>query len=45
MAFAVAGDMMQASYEYVAGLLERNVRVLIYVGANDWICNWISNER
>lgn len=45
MAFVVAGDMMQASYEYVAGLLERDVRVLIYVGAYDWICNWISNER
>lgn len=45
MAFVVAGDMMQASYEYVAGLLERDVRVLIYVGAYDWICNWISNGR
>lgn len=25
----------------IAGLLDRNVRVLIYVGANDWICNWV----
>ena len=30
---------------YVAALLERGVRVLVYVGENDWICNWIGNER
>lgn len=25
----------------IAALLERGVRALIYVGANDWICNWV----
>jgi hypothetical protein len=28
---------------YVTGLLERGVRVLVYVGENDYICNWIGN--
>ena len=23
-------------------LLERGIRVLVYVGANDWVCNWVS---
>ncbi|KAL1732956.1 Alpha/Beta hydrolase protein [Schizophyllum commune] len=31
--------------DYVGALLERGVRVLIYVGAYDWICNWVGNER
>lgn len=30
--FAMAGDLMHNSALYVAGLLERGVRVLIYVG-------------
>ncbi|KAI0077822.1 serine carboxypeptidase [Panus rudis PR-1116 ss-1] len=30
---------------YISALLERGVKALIYVGANDWICNWIGNER
>ena len=25
-------------------LLERGVRALIYVGENDFICNWVGNE-
>ncbi|KAF7319293.1 Carboxypeptidase [Mycena chlorophos] len=29
--------------EYVAGLLERDVRVLIYAGNLDWTCNWRGN--
>lgn len=28
--------------DYVAELLERDIRVLIYVGAHDMICNWVS---
>lgn len=26
---------------YIGALLERGVRVLIYVGATDFICNWV----
>ena len=26
---------------YISALLERDIRVLLYVGVNDWICNWV----
>uniref|UniRef100_D8PLX6 Carboxypeptidase n=1 Tax=Schizophyllum commune (strain H4-8 / FGSC 9210) TaxID=578458 RepID=D8PLX6_SCHCM len=29
---------------YVAGLLERGIRVLIYAGTYDWQCNWVANR-
>ncbi|TBU41993.1 serine carboxypeptidase [Dichomitus squalens] len=29
---------------YIGALLERGVRALIYVGATDYICNWMGNE-
>jgi carboxypeptidase C (cathepsin A) len=32
------------SQYYVAGLLERGVRVLIYAGTYDWQCNWVANK-
>lgn len=35
------GDRMFPAYEYVAALLERGVRALIYVGVNDLLCNWV----
>ncbi|KAL0062356.1 hypothetical protein AAF712_010767 [Marasmius tenuissimus] len=44
-AFALAQDGWHLSTDYVAALLERGVRVLIYVGTYDWICNWVGNER
>ncbi|KAI0714521.1 serine carboxypeptidase [Earliella scabrosa] len=31
--------------DYLAALLERGVRVLVFVGATDWTCNWVGNER
>lgn len=31
--------------QYVAELLTRGVRVLIYAGTYDWICNWVSNRE
>ncbi|KAH9849189.1 serine carboxypeptidase [Lenzites betulinus] len=31
--------------DHISALLERGVRALIYVGASDWICNWVGNER
>lgn len=44
-AFANSLDEYHETYTHVGQLLERNVRVLIYVGTYDWICNWIGNER
>ncbi|KAF9060263.1 serine carboxypeptidase [Rhodocollybia butyracea] len=44
-AFGRTQDIAHSSKEYVAALLERGVRVLIYVGSYDWICNWVGNER
>ncbi|KAI0276744.1 serine carboxypeptidase [Russula aff. rugulosa BPL654] len=44
MAFSAAQDRLHSSTEYVSALLARRVRVLIYAGTYDWICNWIGNE-
>ncbi|OCH89475.1 serine carboxypeptidase [Obba rivulosa] len=44
-AFHARWDGMFPTQYYIAALLERGVRALIYVGANDWICNWVGNER
>ncbi|TFK48028.1 serine carboxypeptidase [Heliocybe sulcata] len=43
--FNDAGDTLHTSHDHVAALLERDVRVLVYVGTYDWICNWVGNER
>ncbi|KAL1692251.1 Alpha/Beta hydrolase protein [Schizophyllum commune] len=44
--FDLSQDALHASTrDYVAALLERGVRVLIYVGDYDWRCSWIGNER
>jgi carboxypeptidase C (cathepsin A) len=37
--------MYHQTSDWVAALLERNIRVLVYVGSSDWICNWIGNEK
>jgi carboxypeptidase C (cathepsin A) len=44
-AFHTADDSLHPTYLWVAGLLERGVRALVYVGENDWICNWVGNAR
>ncbi|KAJ6593553.1 serine carboxypeptidase [Mycena capillaripes] len=44
-AFTEKLDEYRNTQHYVAALLERGVRVLIYVGTYDWICNWVGNER
>ncbi|KAF8870097.1 Alpha/Beta hydrolase protein [Infundibulicybe gibba] len=44
-AFTASQDMYHPTADYVAALLERGIRVLIYVGTYDWICNWVGNER
>ncbi|KIJ51025.1 hypothetical protein M422DRAFT_59045 [Sphaerobolus stellatus SS14] len=38
-------EWSQYAQYYVAELLERGIKVLIYVGTYDMICNWIGNER
>jgi len=44
-AFGTSGDLLHQNQLYVAELLHRGVKFLIYVGANDFICNWVGNER
>ncbi|KAF8579884.1 serine carboxypeptidase [Ramaria rubella] len=45
-AFDQSLDMYRRQSQlYVAELLQRGVKVLIYVGTYDWICNWVGNER
>ncbi|KAK7047203.1 hypothetical protein VNI00_006869 [Paramarasmius palmivorus] len=44
-AFTRTLDLFHESTAYVGALLERGVRVLVYVGTYDWICNWVGNER
>ncbi|KAK0188280.1 serine carboxypeptidase [Armillaria mellea] len=43
--FRRAQDTLHPTKDYVAALLERGIKVLIYVGSYDWICNWVGNER
>ncbi|KAI0686213.1 serine carboxypeptidase [Earliella scabrosa] len=44
--FETGGDFWNFRAEhYLEALLERGVRVLIYVGENDWVCNWVGNNR
>ncbi|KAI0041504.1 serine carboxypeptidase [Auriscalpium vulgare] len=45
VAFLQSADDLRPSVDYVEGLLERGVAVLIYVGTYDWICNWVGNEQ
>ncbi|KAI0258673.1 serine carboxypeptidase [Gloeopeniophorella convolvens] len=40
-----AGDVLHSSKEHVAALLAHGVRVLLYVGANDWSANWVGTEK
>ncbi|PPQ84538.1 hypothetical protein CVT25_007608 [Psilocybe cyanescens] len=42
--FVMNLDGSHPTYNHVAALLDRGVRVLIYVGRNDWICNHLGNE-
>lgn len=44
-AFVASVDFEFPTQLYIEALLERGVRTLLYVGANDWICNWLGNER
>lgn len=44
-AFRNALDSEFPTQYYIAALLERGVRVLVYVGSNDWICNWVRRNQ
>ncbi|EEB98016.1 hypothetical protein MPER_02556, partial [Moniliophthora perniciosa FA553] len=44
-AFTNSLDTLRESTAYISALLEHGVRVLLYVGTYDWICNWVGNER
>jgi carboxypeptidase C (cathepsin A) len=43
--FALANDHIIDTRPFVTALLHSGIRVLIYVGTYDWICNFVGNER
>lgn len=43
--FWSVGDQLIQNEYYVAELLERGIRVLIYAGTYDFLANWVGNER
>ncbi|KAI5117301.1 hypothetical protein M0805_008565 [Coniferiporia weirii] len=43
--FWASGDPMHQTQLYIAELLARGVKVLIYAGTYDFIANWVGNER
>lgn len=43
--FAKVNDGLIDTRPFVASLLHSDIRVLIYVGTYDWICNFVGNER
>jgi cathepsin A (carboxypeptidase C) len=43
--FSRVNDGLIDTRPFVAKLLHSDVRVLIYVGTYDWICNFVGNER
>lgn len=42
--FQLAGDWMLPYVDEIAPLLEDNVRILIYAGDADFVCNWMGNK-
>ncbi|KAH9921491.1 peptidase S10 serine carboxypeptidase, partial [Epithele typhae] len=43
-AFSGRLDRTTMSQNYIAALLDRGVRVLIYSGTYDWQCNWVASR-
>ncbi|KAK7036761.1 hypothetical protein VNI00_011427 [Paramarasmius palmivorus] len=44
-AFERTLDRMHLSTLHIGALLERGIRVLIYVGTYDWMSSWVASER
>jgi carboxypeptidase C (cathepsin A) len=42
--FRMTQDHTNPTQYYIGALLDRGVRVLIYVGENDWMCNWVRSS-
>ncbi|KAJ1962876.1 hypothetical protein GGI12_002388 [Dipsacomyces acuminosporus] len=42
--FALNGDLMKPFHQEIPPLLADNIRVLIYAGDADFICNWYGNK-
>ncbi|CAG8639201.1 7570_t:CDS:2, partial [Dentiscutata heterogama] len=42
--FSQTGDIMLSFIQSIPPLLEDNIRVLIYAGDADFLCNWMGNE-
>ena len=38
-------DFVFPTTHYLTALLERGVRVLLFVGVNDWACNWVGTSN
>lgn len=44
MLFELSGDWMRNYQQMIPSLLSSGVRVLIYAGDQDYICNWLGNH-
>lgn len=44
-AFAASGDDLQPASYHIEALLNRGIRVLLYVGKQDFSCNWVGNLK
>merc|ERR1719478_1711446 len=44
MEFELAGDWMKSFQQMLPDQLESGIKVLIYAGDQDYICNWLGNQ-
>ncbi|EIN09424.1 carboxypeptidase Y [Punctularia strigosozonata HHB-11173 SS5] len=43
--FHADGDFFHENHDYVAALLHRGIKALVYVGTYDFVCNWVGVEQ